>query len=578
MAREGGLALGEIVDKARFEADLTPASSTKEIGPSCLKWMSAQGEKTYALGAPEVVIGRKSDADLVLSDPYISRRHAKLIKTPQGYSLVDLESTHGCFVNGERIQRRELRSGDTIVLGKGRVTLHYLVDKIEGIDEPTLEDRDPSLIDLTSVFPSAYSSYSDLEKLSFLLDFQYNLGKNFSAKATFGQILASALKISGAERGFILLDQNEEDFDYVVGMDGAGKSLAQSEFVQASRTVVRQVASSGQPVFMTEGIDGDLALQQSIVAMNLRALACMPLKWIESDTDPSPVRGILYLDSTKVMHALSGLDQKILGKLALEASNVFEKLKMIAALEERKRFEKELALARETQRSLLPQSLPEVDGYRVHAFSQPTRHVGGDFYDFPDSRPGQLTGVLADVSGKGISAALLGSLLQGALDMEARRRAAPHKALNQVNKFLHERTQSNRFVTLFLFQLEQDGSGTFISAGHTTAYLYRAASREVEALEPQHMILGAFASATYESHPLMLSKSDVLVVYSDGLTEAENAKGEMFGEPALVDLIREHGVKGAEALETIILDSIEEFTEARAQTDDITLMLVQRTK
>lgn len=277
-----------------------------------------------------------------------------------------------------------------------------------------------------------------------------------------------------------------------------------------------------------------------------------------------------------MMHALSGLDQKILTRLALEAGNVFEKLAMISTLEEKKQIEKELALARETQRSLLPQRLPEVKNYQVIAFSQPTRHVGGDFYDFLNVESGVLTGVLADVSGKGISAALLSSLIQGALDMEVRSGTEPAQALDKLNKFLCERSQPNRFVTLFLVQLTPAGDGFFISAGHNTAYLYRAATAAVEELASEHLILGAFSFAEYASRPLRLHKGDLLVVYSDGLTEAADPAGEMFGEARLIELIRREGSKGAENLEMTILGTLEDFTQGRSQTDDITLMLVEK--
>ena len=226
---------------------------------------------------------------------------------------------------------------------------------------------------------------------------------------------------------------------------------------------------------MTERISGALAGQDSILVMNLTAVACLPLEAMSSRSDVPEVLGILYLDSTKKMHSLSGLDQKILGKLAEEAGNVFEKLEMIKTLEERKKSEQELELAEATQRSLLPQSLPEFPKFFVDAFNQPTRYVGGDFYDFLPHDSGKLVGVLADVSGKGISAALLSSLLQGALEMEFRSAAQPEEALNRVNKFLCEKTQPERFVTLFLFVLNSQGKGQFISAGHNPAYLFRSA-------------------------------------------------------------------------------------------------------
>jgi len=549
------------------------------MGSPYLKWIGPEGrEQAYPLTAEEVLLGRKSDADVVLPDPYISRHHAKLIQDGDGYKITDLQSTHGSYINGKRITEQVLLPGDRISLGKGRVELDYIVDEMgKGGEESTAElGVEKSFMELTSVLPSVYSGYSDLEKLNFLLDFQYNLGRNFSAGRTFEQILASALKISGAERGFILLGSSGDDFEYVVGMDGEGRTLSQSEFIQASQTVVRQVASSGDPVFMTEGIAGDLAQQESIVAMNVRALSCMPLKWISSNSTASEVRGILYLDSTKMMHALSGLDQKILNKLAIEAANVFEKVEMIETLEERKQFEQELALARETQQTLLPKTLPELKSYQLFAYSQPTRHVGGDFYDFLNVEEESFTGVLADVSGKGISAALLSSLLQGALDMEVRLGVTHDEALTRLNRFLLERSQANRFVTLFLFHLGDEGKGSFISAGHNPSYLFRSESGSVEELKSEHMILGAFPFAEYASTALQLNAKDILFIYSDGLTDAENPEGDMFGEERLVELIQTEASKGAEHLEMRILQSIEEFTQGMAQTDDITYMLVEK--
>ncbi len=544
-----------------------------------LKWFGpGQKEQVYPLTAEEILIGRKSDADLVLTDPYISRRHARLVRRGDDYELEDLKSTHGSMVNGQQVERHSLQHGDRVVLGKGRVEMTFLVDTPHQPDNDTTVDSDrTAMLDLTAVLPSVYSGYSDLEKLSFILDFQYSLGSQFSAESTFAQILASALKISGAERGFILLRANGS-FDYVLGMDGDGRPMRESEFVQASRTVVSQVADSGEGVFMTEGIDGDLAQQDSIVAMNLRALACMPLEWIsaESESDTPRVEGILYLDSTKPMHTLTGLDQKILNKLATEAANVFEKVQMIETLEERKQLEKELALAQETQRTLLPQSLPQLKNTKVLAFSEPTRYVGGDFYDFFRPEEGKLTGVLADVSGKGISAALLSSLLQGALDMQVRTGVSPANSLTRINRFLCERSQSNRFVTLFLFTLDEQGKGEFISAGHNPAYLYRAATAVSDTLESKHMILGAFDFATYSAAPLEMQSGDILLVYSDGLTEAENPAGEMFGTKRLEELILQFGAQGVEALKEAVLDAIEKFTEGHHQTDDITLVLVEK--
>lgn len=543
--------------------------------PDFLKSIHDGHEEVHILHEPEVIVGRRSDSQILILDPYVSRHHAKLVRGEDGYRLVDLKSTHGTFVNGERVKESLLRHGDRIRLGPGRVELIYLREE-QGADPNTVSwpREGKSALQLTSAFPVPSSAHSDLEKISHLLDFQYHWEKSFSADRTFQQILDSALKISGAERGFILI-RDGADFRYVVGMDGAGHLLSESEF-QTSRSVVEQVACRGEPLFMMEGIDRHFARQESIVQMRLRALACLPLTWMSSSSESPAVQGILYLDSTRAMHTLSGLDKRIISKLAVEAANVFEKLEMLKTFEERKAFEKELALAQETQVALLPREIPRFKGFGVYAFSQPTRYVGGDFYDFLELDGNRLTGVLADVSGKGIAAALLSSFLQGALETECRTGEPLDRVLTRVNRHLCEKTQSNRFVTLFLVTLDGEGKGGYISAGHNPAYLYRAATQELDELPSRDLILGAFDFASYEMLPLELFPGDILVVYSDGVTDATNPEGEMFGEERLIPLIREFAGSGAGGLEDRILEGLEEFTRGRVQTDDVTFFLIER--
>lgn len=540
-----------------------------------LHWLGPDGqENVFALATKEILIGRKGDADVVLGNQHVSRHHAKIVKMEEGYFLQDLASTHGTYVNDQRIEQHILKHGDTIGLGKDRVELHYFVGEARASQLPksdTTHIFERSLIDLGRVLPS---EYSDLEKISCILDFQYQAEQLFTPDTAFQKILESALKISGAERAFIMVKEGQK-FGYAAGQDGQGRKLSLSHF-QMSHSVVDQVVGDGKPVFMVEGIQGKFAAQASIVAMNLRAIACLPLTGIQSQSDTLSILGILYLDSTKKMHSLSGLDQKIINKLAVEAGNVLERVEMIKSIETRKKLEQELALAEETQRSLLPQSLPQIETLRVHAFSKPTRYVGGDFYDFLETESAEVVGVLADVSGKGISASLLSSMLQGCLQMQLRTGMAAAEAITRLNRFLCEKSSASRFVTMFLFKLDHDGNGQFISAGHNPSYLFRSSDKQIEELGSNNMIVGAFSFATYDTSPLQLHKGDVLVVYSDGLTEAENLDGEMLGEERVKDIIRAEAPNGAEHLEKKLLETIQNFTGGRSQTDDITIMIVER--
>jgi NO-binding membrane sensor protein with MHYT domain/serine phosphatase RsbU (regulator of sigma subunit) len=249
---------------------------------------------------------------------------------------------------------------------------------------------------------------------------------------------------------------------------------------------------------------------------------------------------------------------------------------LLTALAERKRVEQELALAEEAQRSLLPRSLPQFAPFRIHAFCRPTRHVSGDFYDFISIDTGELVGVLADVSGKGISAALLGSFVLGAMNVEFRTTPRLGAILDRLNKLLCHRTPANRFVTLALFLLNTQGKGEFLSAGHNVVYLFRAASRDVEELLSSGMPLGMFPFASYQSSALELHLGDILVVYSDGLTDAQNHAEEEFGEKRLRNLIQSEGSAGADALKKHLLGAIQEFTAGTNQVDDITFLLVER--
>jgi serine phosphatase RsbU (regulator of sigma subunit) len=255
----------------------------------------------------------------------------------------------------------------------------------------------------------------------------------------------------------------------------------------------------------------------------------------------------------------------------LEASREVIRLKTLA---EQKRNEAELSLAQETQESLLPRSLPQFENFHIHAFNSPTRYVGGDFYDFLQLSSGEWAGVLADVSGKGISAALLSSMVLGALNMELRSGTQPHEVLNRMNRLLCEKSLPGQFVTLFLCLLNPHGEGQFISAGHNVAYLFRAATGKIEWLIPDAFALGMFDFATFQSRPLHLEDGDILVIYSDGLTDAQNQESEMFGEERLLKIIREAAPSGSCALEEKLLKAIEEFTDGAPQTDDITWLVV----
>jgi signal transduction histidine kinase/pSer/pThr/pTyr-binding forkhead associated (FHA) protein len=317
-----------------------------------LKWTNADGgQETFALQDEEILVGRRSDSHIVFAYSDVSRRHAKFVKDGTGYSVLNLSEGHGTYVNGKRIERHQLQSGDRIRLGLGRIELFYLTDT-DNAATTTLNlepiDLEQVLETFPTILPPESAQDSQLARLSSVLDFQYQWERLFTSRKAFEHIVRSALKISGAERGLILL-KTGETFEYVIGLDAAGRQLSLSEF-HTSQSVAREVARLGEPIYMPEVITTPFAAQQSVLNLQLRSVACVPLRWLSAESTEPQVRGILYLDSTRAMRTISGADEKLLKKLALEAGNVFEKLEMIKTLEERKNLKLELDL---TQNELL---------------------------------------------------------------------------------------------------------------------------------------------------------------------------------------------------------------------------------
>jgi sigma-B regulation protein RsbU (phosphoserine phosphatase) len=225
---------------------------------------------------------------------------------------------------------------------------------------------------------------------------------------------------------------------------------------------------------------------------------------------------------------------------------------------------------------LLPHCLPQFQNFRISAFNRPTRYVGGDFYDFLQLGPAEWMGVLADVSGKGMPAALLSSMVLGALSTEFRSGTGLREVLNRVNRLLCEKSLGSQFVSLFLFSLGTGGEGQFISAGHNPVWLFRSATGKIEELTAEAAVLGIFADAFYQHRAFRLSKGDVMVVYSDGLTDAENLHGEVLGEKRLREIVQREATRGSKAVEGAFLKAIEDFTQGMPQTDDITFVVVEK--
>jgi phosphoserine phosphatase RsbU/P len=226
-----------------------------------LEWTETPGQpRTVSLAAERILIGRSTAADIVVNHRLASRQHAQVSREGEEWVLVDLQSTHGTFVNGDRVECRTLRNRDIICLGREGMEVVFLdsgPDETPNATSGLLESAaiDDSVRKLASLIPENSDAHSELEKISYLLDFHYSFGKAFSPERTFHHILKSALQISGAERGFVMRKE-KDGFSYALGLDSADKTLREADF-RTSHSVVEQVARTGKPVFMTQGIQGE---------------------------------------------------------------------------------------------------------------------------------------------------------------------------------------------------------------------------------------------------------------------------------------------------------------------------------
>ena len=300
-------------------------------------------------------------------------------------------------------------------------------------------------------------------------------------------------------------------------------------------------------------IEGDGYLPVLVITAQpghkLRALEAGAKDFVSKPFDLAELRARVHnILEVRLLHLQARTYGKVLEETVRELEESREVIRL-KTLEEQRKSEEELALAQETQESLLPRCLPQFENYHVHAYNNPTRYVGGDFYDFLQLDSGQWMGVLADVSGKGMSAALLSSMVLGALSMEFRSGRQPQEVLNRINQLLCEKSLPFQFVTLFVFLLGPNGCGQFISAGHNPTYLFHSATGKIEQLPSDHFFLGMFDSASYQASQLHLDQGDILVVSSDGLSDAQNQQGEMFGEERLLELIRQQAPGGSLSLE-----------------------------
>ena len=537
--------------------------------PAVLELEEGPGRRRQTPIAPlPFVIGRQAECALVLRDARISRNHARILKEDDGYVIEDLGSRNGVFVNGERVRRRRLASLDRIEFG------------IPGGCNAIFRIQDRSLEKLAE---NLAAPADRLVRLRTLLDVARAMETSFSGDEVLAALVDAALAFTGAERGFLLL-RKESDLEVRVARHRSGTALSEND-LRVPRGVIRQ-ALDGRKELLSMSFAPDAqatwAAGATVAELDLRSVVCLPLirpaAATEAGTKPAPpaeaTAGLIYLDSRAGEADLSGGNRELLQTLALEASMALENARLLENERARQRIEEELRIARSIQQSLLPRTLPSSGWLRAAGRSDPSHRVGGDYYDLHPAGPSAWAVINADVSGKGVSSALLASVLQGVFVAWPHAAAELGKAVERLSRFLLERTQGEKYATLFYAILQADGLLRYVNAGHCAPLLVRAGGG-VEPLPATGLPVGLLEEAAYEAREARLGPGDLLVLYTDGITDAENQHGALFGEKRLSEVAARCAGGGCEAALEILHGSVMDFAEGAIQKDDMTLLVAE---
>jgi serine phosphatase RsbU (regulator of sigma subunit) len=553
---------------------MASGSTGGRVEPASLVVLDPAGSRTRVRLQPlPFRIGRQSDNHLVLRDSRISRSHARIEFDDGAYHIEDLDSRHGLFVNGARVIRQRLENSDRIEFGFA--DSYRLLFALEDADIHRLLDQFAA--------PAMTATAGSLGKLRALVEVARALETSLSTEDVLTALVDAALAVTGAERGFLLL-RREDQLDVRAARDRNGRPLDAGELRVPSSVIHRALTNRRELLSMSfdPAAESDQGAGRTVAELELRSVVCVPLVKVRSGggmetavlSASENTVGLLYMDSRLGAADLSSGNREILQTLALEASTILENARLIELERARQRMEEELKIARGIQESLQPRQLPSSGWFRAAGRSIPSHQVGGDYFEVGEISPLCWSVVAADVSGKGVSSALLASLLQGMFLAGADSPSQMEQMMARVNRFLIERTGGEKYATLFYCTLEHGGLLRWVNAGHCPPLLVRAGEKP-QVLPASALPVGMLEEATFQARETRLQPGDKLVIYTDGLSEAQNADGEFFGEKRIRETLAANAASDCAGLFQALDQAVLRFTSGAVQRDDITLVVVE---
>jgi len=554
-----------------------PASSAA-AAPASLIVIDPNGHRSrVAIEPVPFQIGRQSDNHLVIRDSRVSRNHSRIVTEDERYVLEDCGSTHGTFVNGKRITRHALCNSDKIEFGTQ--DSYQLVFALDGAELKRLLEQVGG--GDSGAHPQAIGG--NLAKLRAILDLARTVQSSFSVEDVLASVVDTALTITGAERGFLLLRQGSE-LETRVARHKSGHKLKESDLRVPREVIHRALRHRREMLSMTFDpvANPEARPQNSISDLDLRSVICIPLVRIRTGLgDATSVLstgnetvGVLYMDSRVAAADLAGGNRELLQTLAIEASTVLENARLLEEEQAKQYMEEELRVARTIQQSLLPGKLPTEGWMRVRGSSVSSHEVGGDYYDVSPVGPHCWSLVVADVSGKGVGSALLAALLQGALITSSEHARVLGRRMERLNQFLNNRTGGEKYATIFYSLVEEDGLFSYVNAAHCPPMLVRGGAI-VRELAATGMPVGLLEPASFEVSEDRLQSGDKIVIYTDGVTEAQNTRGEFFGRKRLREIVVQHAAGSSGDIHDAIQGAVTAFTQGATQSDDITVVVAE---
>ena len=551
------------------------------------------GEPSFrvSLGTEKLRIGRSKSNEICLSaDSAVSRFHAEIVADGEHYFVSDVGSHNGTFVNGRPVETRTpLYADSCIQIGNTVIRLSNADVTSDGIRLPAAEsvDDDEDLSGNSVILSASQivgaGAVTDGTIAGLSPESESPRARAFAALSAWApdlmspnplpEVLNLVMKMVyqaiAPERAALLLLEDAPKRLTLCASRGMQPGADSSEYV--STTIANRVMERGQSVLTSDAqADPRFMDAQSIVLQSVQSAMSVPLY------NNKDVIGMIYVDTTRVLASFSKVDLEVLTLLANLSAIKIDHVRLAERDQKMRELERELQAAAQIQRKLLPAGSPEFEGYDIYGRNDPCHQVGGDYFDFQMRDDDNMGIAVGDVSGKGMGAALLMATLQASFRAHAASDASTETLVERLNRSVCSSAEADKFITFFYAELEREtGRFRYVNAGHNPPMLLRA-DGTVERLHSGGLILGFLPTTRYNAKETSIAPGDLLLLFTDGVTESQDADGQEYGEERLDAVIRAtRQLPGDEIVQRIRVD-VDAFTGDSDPYDDFTVCTVRR--